>query len=632
MPSVLFFTDVPFEGRGTAVFDILVRAGQVSIPPEHTPAAGESIRLVSVDGNHRIGGRGRIFERRIAAEHIHDPARMPAGRIIVGRFDSRGDALAISRPIDLGGGATARVWPDPPHDTADVLVVVEKPPAARRSSAGGVTMRLRENDGSREPDVLIDGFERTIAIWYGVTPGIATMHVASDSMFLPDRELRLRPGRVTTLRTTGRALPSARVSILVPDGSIPEDARLVIRRASDRGEVRRVEAHTGAQTLPALPAERLDVTLQLGRWQLRQPIDLGSGDDGDAAFDLHPLRIHGDVVYGDDPVPAEISFRNGAEWVRVETAEDGSYETTLWYDGTYTVRVRLKELSLPPWLEPFRRIEESGTVDFRIPRTDWKIRVVDASTGRGIAGAAATVGNIWIDDRGEEQTTVLRLQSDAEGVVVFPPLRSGKVHAAVRAEHYDPGETVDMILDDSNRTGEVEIRLRKTSASATLHIALAGGRGAAGAEVWAFDSGLNPLWRGVADGAGSVEIPDAADRSLLLVRHREGATLVRRWGNETAQWTLEPPTPPLTLVTGGSAQIAAWLEGVELTGIPLAIATWSEVASDAHGVWRAANLPPAPLRVLASVRGTALRDPSFAALATTIPFPWTSPVTIVPVD
>src|SRR5258705_216009 len=73
--------------------------------------------------------------------------------------------------------------------------------------------------------------------------------------------------------------------------------------------------------------------------------------------------------------------------VHVETDERGEYDATFGAPDQHTIRVKLKDSSAPPFLDAFREIVRSGTIDFHMPRTDYIVHVRDASNGRGVAGA-----------------------------------------------------------------------------------------------------------------------------------------------------------------------------------------------------------------------------------------------------
>ncbi len=632
-PKVMWFTDVAFKGRGMTAVDILLDAGRVAFPAGSTIASTEAVRLVSIDSHLRLGGRGRIFDRRLSAADLHAPVRMPAGKVIVGRFDrATGQALALSRPFSVSAGAVATAWPKPPATGSDLLVVVEKPSSARSGAIEAKPVQLEIDDGAnhRAPDVLIDGFERLIAIWYSIDARAATLSLRATSFFLAPQELKLRAGTVSTLRLSGQALPGAHVSILTPEGSLPKESTLTVMRESDRVVERQMSVAVGVVDLPNLPAERLRLRLDVGRWHFDRIVDLSSGADANAAFELNPLSIHGRVFWGDDPIPAEIAFRNGDDWVKSDADTEGYYETLLWYGGQYTVTVQTKGTKAPPFLEAFKTIETSGTVDFRLPRTDVRMHAIDEGTGLPIEGAIAMISNVWINENGREETIAQRATSGPDGEIVFPPLRPGDVHVELRAKGYENSEPLDF-RSEKKESRRFDVALRSIHASARLRVVLADGRPAAGADVWAFaiEPGLRLVWQGSTNEQGGVELPERTRRGRLLIRHREAASTIRESPPADAEWTLDSPAAPLVIEAkkvsegkAGSMRMALWLDGVKLTGVPLAFATWGAVAADARGFWIARNLPSRPVRVLACARGELLDQAAFDALATNVSYPW----------
>lgn len=638
-PKVMWFTDVPFKGRGMTAVDILLDAGRVTFPVGNTIASTEAVRLVSIDSHLRLGGRGRIFDRRLSAAELHTPVRMPAGKVIVGRFDrATGQALALSRPFTVSAGAVATVWPKPPAHGSDLLVVVEKPSSARSGAFEAKPVQLEIDDGEihRGPDVLIDGFERLIAIWYAIDVRAATLSLRASSFFLAPQKLALRAGTVRTLRLTGQPLPGAHVSIVMPVGSLPKESMLEVMRESNSAVERQVTAAIGVVDLKTLPAERLRFRLHVSQWHFDRIVDLSSGADANIEFELNPLSIHGRVLWGDDPVPAQIAFRNGEDWVTSNADAEGRYETTLWYGGQYTVTVQTKGVNAPPFLEAFKTIESSGAVDFRLPRTDVRMRALDEGTRLPIEGAIAMISNVWINESGREETIAERATSDAEGEIVFPPLRPGGVHVELRAKGYEDSEPLDF-RSDSKESRRFDVALRSIQTSARLQVVLADGRPAASADMWAFvvEPGFRVVWQGSTNEQGEVNLPERITRGRVLIRHPEAASTIRDVPQTSAKWTLDPPAAPLVIEAkkvssgkSGSIRIALWLDGVKLTGVPLAFATWGAVAADVSGLWTARNLPVRSVRVLASAKGEFLEQGSFDVLSTTISYPWPGTITL----
>ncbi|HVE72527.1 MAG TPA: carboxypeptidase-like regulatory domain-containing protein [Thermoanaerobaculia bacterium] len=593
--NLLVYAGTPFRQAGLPALAPLVPAGGVGVPDTRPAAEGESIRLFATTS--RWSPNAFLFDRRLHTSVV----QMPAGdSVILGRFDRRtNDAIALSRPIAVEARRTQRIWPTAPS-ASDVLVILRKPPTLQLRKPAPLA-RLTLN--GRDADVLVNATDRIVAVWYGVDAPRAEVALVSDSAHWEPRTLRLVPGKVTTIRSEVRPLPSAKVSVNAPvDAKLPEEVTLEVHRGSEA--VRKVAANVGVHELHELPAAALRVVLRIGQWEWDEVLDLTNGEDGQLAFDLEPLSVHGTVFHGGEPAAAEITFRNGDDrWVAVKTDAEGRYETTLWWSDVQTVRVAIPDQT--PFLDPFREIFESGRYDFRVPRTDYRVRIVDAQTGKGIAGARVSAGNITA----EGLTVAQHVVTNEHGHARLPPLRDGELTVSVSAERYAPAEPRKMTVDHERH--DVEIALQPLRMTATVRVVLAGGAPAADAEVWALDRTMNPLWRGRASSEGLLELPDPPHDVLLLLRHPGAASSVRT--AKDGEWRLDPPAQPLTLNVDPSAQVAVWLDGVRLAGPALSFAAWSGPSANPYGVWIGRNLPQKPLQVIAG---------QLDALVERIDYPW----------
>ena len=635
--AVLIYNGDPFRGRGMGGIVPVAPAGPVGIPAERAIASHESIRVVSTRATHSRSKTWWIFDRRIATRDARSPVQMPEGSAVMGRFDRRtNDAIALSRPFDVKAGRAVSVWPEPPV-ASDVLVVLDKPVATQTLKNPGAT-RLKLNDGNRQrpADVVIDATNRMIAIWYEVDARRATISVESDVMFWAPREVQLVRGKVTTVRAQAAPLPTVKVSVNAPaDAPLPEEMPLEVTRAGRDESVRRATVKDGAQELPALPADALRFTLTLGEWKVHEDVDLSSGQDAAVIFDLQPLVVRGTVYYGDEPTRARVSFLNGDAWPAVETNDRGFYETTLWWPDVYTARVTLAGRNGPPFLDAFREIFDSGTVDFHVPGTDYRVRVRDKTNGKGIEGARVLVGSLWKDESGGSRRETQRVVTDASGLALLPPLRTGELVVDVQADRYARGEPLRAVVDDPRR--ELDIWLEPLPATGQLRLLLPNGSPAAHAEVWALDAALKALWRGSFDGEGVLEVPTIAEGALLLLRHPDGASTVRRWpsSDRSVTWSLGTPAEPLTVVAeelsrdpAQGAHVVLWLDGIKLSGPALALATWSVPMTDQNGAWVGRNLPMGSLRLLVVGRDRydAIATTAFDTVSRQIEYPWSGRV------
>lgn len=587
--NLLVYAGTRFRDGGLPALAPLMAAGRIGTPANRAVPPGESIRVFSTQMRTWYT-KSAIFDRRLRSPLVQMPAGVPA---VLGRFDRKtNDAIALARPVTIKTGETQLVWPTEPA-ASDVLVILRKP-AALQLRKETPTARLTLN--AREPDVLVNGGHRIIAVWYGVDATRATIAFESDAAHWEPREIRLTPGKVVTIRDEVKPLPAAKVSINAPvDARLPEETFLVVG-------TKRMRVGAGVHELHELPAKLLRVTLKVGEWEWDEMLDLTRGEDGTVVFDLEPLTIHGTVFHGKEPAPAKIAFLNGNNrWNVVETDDKGRYETTLWWSDVQTVRVMLPDQ--PPFLDPFREIFESGRVDFHVPRTDYRVRVRDARTGRGIAGAKVIAGN---EAHGGMQLAQHVLTNE-DGDAVLPPLRDGELIVSVQAEKYASVEPRRMVVDDKRH--ELEIVLQPLDTRAELRVVLPNGVAAADAEVWAFDASMQPVWRGKASHDGVLELPDVVLGATLLLRHPQAASSVRAAAGDGV-WRLEPPAAPLTLTVDPGAPLAIWLDGVQLSGPALSFAAWSGPSASPDGRWTGRNLPPRELRVLGG------------NLSSTVTYPW----------
>jgi hypothetical protein len=587
---------------------------------------GESLRLLSIEA--RNPWADRIFDRRVSARDARTPVQMPEGRVVVGRFDRKtNDAIALAKPVEIRAGKTALVWPEAPADS-DVLLILTKPPELQLAKPIPARLAIDDGTSKRAPDVLLNGFDRIIAIWYGVAARRATISFQSESAHWPSTDVTLNRGKVTTLRSRVEPLPKVSVFINAPpEATLPEDFSLDLRRVSDVEPFRTLAVRAGVHELIGAPAALLRLTLNLGPWRMIRDVDLSSGEDATVTFDIEPISVSGTVYFGDARAEAEIAFLNdGDDWLAVRTNERGDYETTFWWPRVHVARITIAGTKLPPYTEAFIEIFESGKVDFHVPRTDYLVRVRDASTGRGVAGARVTAGNVWTDTTSRGRQAAQRVITDDEGIAILPPLQNGELIVSVHSERHVPQEPLRVQVDD--RHHELDIVLQPLRTATSLRLLLPNGAPATLAEAWAFDHAMQPIWRGAADANGTLDIPDVAMRSRLLLRHPRAASTLRSLPADEYDitWMLESPAEPLTVFADGHGLIALWLDGVKLSGPPLAFASWSVAAADANGLWIGRNLPPKSTQLLI-LPPAAYASNAYDSVAQRVEYPWPARVT-----
>lgn len=648
--SVLKYGALPFRGKGWAAVWPVVTAGEVAVAPEIEMEANHSLRLLHTESHNRGPHPLPEISRRVRAEASRRGAAMPEGRVLAGIFDERlGEYLAIA-PVDVFRGETAWVAPRAPRETTDLLVVLERPGLASSFEEYDVdlTVGTRER-GFVRPSVEIPTAERLYALWRGLAPGTVLLEVASPSVFLEPRAIVLNPGEVSSYRGSLRRLPTLEVEIHLPsEMSVEGDLSLEVKRQTDEAPVRRLSIRREAveHRLEGLPPDRLEVVLRAPPWRFIQRVDLGDGEGQTVRFEPSPVYVTGKVYRGDRGHPATVSFatglvteEGGPAMVPFETDESGAYEALLFRRGFYSVFVRLREAAGQPFVEAtWEPIEDGAELDFHIPENAFRARVVDVSTGAGIAGAKVGFDNRFTRASSGESNVSQEAVTDSEGVVDLPPLRPGELEIRVEAAGYRSAEE-ETRIGETDRGREVLIRLRREVEITRLSLFLAHGAPAAGAEAIA----LAPLapeeltWRGRCDGEGVLSVPARVDGMILFVKHPQSGSLVRLWdvsaGKDEDGWILPEMAAPLDLLakrTDGEpvawARFALWIDGQPIAGSALRWLTGRSFA-DREGVLRARHLPMASVKVLAWAP-TATPPGLIEALAADVGYPWADMVEV----
>lgn len=634
----------PFQDRGHGVVMPVHSAGRVALAPDIALPANAELSLINFDSCCTASKLGNPFARRAiaSAPSLRSGLLVPVGRVFAGIFDrATRDAIAIAQPVRVDEGKVSTVAPRPPADgTSDVFVSLGRPNVRTTRDVDAIELTL----AGRRPQALFDGSDRIYAAWYGVKGTSAELAASSKTLRLPTRVLKLTPGRVVTVREELQMLPSVAVSLLSPAGALDgETVHVEARQPAHAGPLRSTEIHAGEELrLEALPAEPLDVVLSVGPWRFREHVDLTSGIDGRVVFDLHPIVVSGEVFYGNErSANAEVAFEADDGFVRKRSDDAGRYELTLWHGSdAWSAEVTVPGRAGPPFIEGFLQINGSQTLDFHVPRTLSTVRVLDAGSGRAIAGASVSAANIFTHRSGEEMTLIQHATTDTDGIASLAPLRRGKLEIRAYAGGYRDSEKIDAgRIEAGENDRDFEVRLRPIGAIVRIRLRTDDGRPAAGADLWAVAAthGVQrPLWRGQSDADGVAEVPRDLDGATLLIRSPFTASAVRPFhaGSSEREIVLQPAAPPIHVDAAPRTRIALWIDGVRVTGPAVTFLAWSSEASDAEGNWSAKNLPRQPLRILAWRRvpepeiAAGLRDVS----STTIPYPWPSMVRLQPFE
>ncbi|HEV7765613.1 MAG TPA: hypothetical protein VGQ76_11475 [Thermoanaerobaculia bacterium] len=152
---------------------------------------GQTFRIIS------LGDTG--FERRLRPAELRPTVRVPAGSTLGGIFDADGNALALTRAVEVNEASTVTMTPSAPAaGTGDLQIVLNKWGAKRPSS---VQFELQTPKGNRPPDVRGETQSRVIAVWYGVAPGSVRAVVTAEGFESAVLPVDLSADRVSTVRS-----------------------------------------------------------------------------------------------------------------------------------------------------------------------------------------------------------------------------------------------------------------------------------------------------------------------------------------------------------------------------------------------------------------------------------------------
>lgn len=606
-------------------------------------AADLHVKLFSVVHRGEIEWERGTF-RRVVLPHKTGAVRMPAGTVVAGVFRRDGDAVALSRPVELAWKESVKVMPAVPAGTADVFAEIRHERSLRGEDLAALDVRLvSEGEEPREPDVLIARTDAVRALWYGVDWRRATVECSTKALYLPPAELRLTPGNVATLRGELRAKPALDVRFDAPADAFEGEPVTLKILAATAAVLHEQPIVPGSDArVDALPAAPLQARLEAGRWQLARRADLTSGEDGLVVFDVDPIVVSGVVKKGDEPLSgARMEWMvNNEDPLHVTTDGDGRYRVTLWRAGLVPLLIRsagANDESEAPFMD-FVTVSETMEKDFVLPDTNVTFLVLDDETGKAVQGATLGIGNRWDAEKDQLRNTGLRATTDAEGRAVSPPLRQGTMSVHAKAAGYRDLELAERPTPAEGESIELVLRLVPEGDVTSLVVLLPDSRPAGGAEAWVVDAVTGvPVWQGTARGDGALDVPQRLAGQTLVVRHAEAASSVVTIAPHLRELLLRPAAPPLRVrVVDSSGKPAPWaLIGIvrgsrRHLGGELSFMTWSRGAANGAGMWEAKGLPQEPFRLFAfDGRAHAVASAGgFDAMATEIPWPWPEDVVL----
>jgi hypothetical protein len=193
--TVIMTAGVPFAGNGVVVAMPMNDAGFVTVARDARFDGQTSVRFLSLEPS------SVAFEKRLPESAAYSSNRLPVGKSIAGFFDVDGATLALSRPFVVKKSETTTVAPRAADEGADVMLVLSKGRASQRDrNSPNTKLALTAAGKSHGPDVYQETNGRIVAVWYAVPGQSATYRLTSDVFHLDDKEIRLVPGKVVTVR------------------------------------------------------------------------------------------------------------------------------------------------------------------------------------------------------------------------------------------------------------------------------------------------------------------------------------------------------------------------------------------------------------------------------------------------
>lgn len=637
----------------------MVPGGKVGLRPGSEEAGGELILWTASSGNG-IPGIPFVMKRRRAVSEVGEGVMLPEGVALAALWSRDQERfLALSRPFEVRFEKIVQAPLETPESTAHLFVELgrnrDRPPGQPPQR---IAPHLRQGGRERAPDFTLPTAFRTYAVWYDVEPGAAVVRADSPGSVLVPEEVVLEAGRVHHRRLEMMPRRILDVDVEVPSPLDREALELSVEAmpAGTALAEARLDPGSTEHRFDGLPPVVARVTLRTSVGSFAREVDLREQRTSYLTLAPELLSLWGRVELGDEGHEATISLRTvGGETVRAETDPQGFYEVAV-LEPVRSVEVVLIESEAAPYADFFSPpIRENRELSFRLLDVENRVEVRDARTGEPIAGAQVTARNEYEEhdealERAVEKAVVQRVETDAEGVALLPPLRSGWVEVEGKADGYLPvAEPVRREVTDPSEDLEVQLALEPVSESTEVRLRLPDGGPAAGAEVMLAGSaaGETVLFTGSADSEGTVRVPGGPAGSVLLARHAGAGGGVRGWppraGEGRVDWSLPKAAPSALSVevrspsgeqAVGQARLALWVDGYRLSGIGLAWLTRSRPHSGPNGFWVGQNLPPRPVSVVAWRRG--LTGQALAGeldtLATEIPYPWPSPAVVHAVE
>lgn len=627
-------------------------AGRVTVRAEQVEPASE-VRFLAAGADP---SDHELSRRRPLGEAL-DGVLMPAGPVLAAAWEPQGKRyLALSRPFTVPAGETVSAPLDrPAPERAHFVAYVEHPRGAGTDSHADLALTISGGGERLPPEVTVFTAWGVHAFWYDLPPGTAVLGGGNAQLYLEPQTLEMAGGEIGNFEGILTKRPLLDVTLVLPSLLRERPFTLEVRQLPEGETLAKVELPRKAgrhQFHDELVKGVLEVVLDTHVGKFRRQIDLTTEEEGFLALEPELIELFGTVYHDSEPHAATVRFETVAgDDVEAKVDDAGGYEAVALQPLGW-VEIELAEVDQAPWRDFFAPpLRESRELDFEVPDAEVAVRVVDAVTREGIAGAVVSVRNEYLpplepggeedeDRTGRERVIAQSYMADENGLVRLPPPRPGTVEIGAAADDYQRLER-PLVLDvpDPPEDREVEIALQPFGETVEVHLTLPDGSPATGAEVLHVDptSAGEPLYSGRADAAGVVRVPVEPKSGLLLLKHPRTAFGILDWSRlanqDRVEWAFPPaaeiPLSVQVLDPSGEepavgAELSLWVGERRLSGFVLRWLSGSRPRTDRNGFWIAERLPRTSVRLLATLRG--VRDEPYGgaldALATEVSFPW----------
>jgi hypothetical protein len=378
----------------------LAPAGRVTVLDDSFPS-GLELRLLAAGNDPRAFEMSR---RRLLGE-VGEGVLMPAGPVLAAAWDRREERyVALGRVDVLAERIVAAPLSTPRADRAALVVYVMHPPQAPWGEHVGVELTVSRDGEERRPDASVTTAWGVHAVWDDLPPGPALLAGGNTRQYLEPRPLELVGGEIDDFDGVLSRRPLLEVTMLLPALLRERPLVLEVRNLPEGPFLDAVELPRTAgrhRFHDALVKGVLEVVLTTHVGRFRRQIDLTTEEEGFLTLEPELIELTGTVRRGGERHAATVRFQTVAgDPVEAAADEEGEY-AALALQPLRWVDVALAEVDQEPWRDFFMPpLRESRELDFDVPDAEVTVRVVDAVTRQGIAGAKVHVMNEYLRPAG----------------------------------------------------------------------------------------------------------------------------------------------------------------------------------------------------------------------------------------